>query len=82
MIYPQWQGKDILPTKSASREIVDENIPIHTLVDVLESGYDCERSRRKPEIHERCKRYGKIVIKVVVADMGDHFRVVHVGKFR
>ncbi|HLC47785.1 MAG TPA: hypothetical protein VJI13_01820 [Candidatus Norongarragalinales archaeon] len=82
MIYPQWGGKDVLPTKSAAREIVDEDIPIRQIVDTLETGYDCERSRRRPEIRERCKRFGKIVVKVVVADMGDHFRIIHVGKFR
>jgi hypothetical protein len=81
-MYPSWNGKDIVPTKSAAREIIDENIELNKIVDVLANGYDCERSQRKAGIRERCKRFGKIVIKVVVADMGDHFRIIHVGKFR
>ena len=59
----------------------DNDIFLDDVVKILEEGFDCSRSKRKKNIYERCIQKGKIIIKVVVADTGEHLVLTHVGKF-
>ena len=58
----------------------DHDIGLGDVVEILEEGFDCSRSKRKKNISERCVQRGKIIIKVVVVDVGDHLVLTHVGK--
>jgi hypothetical protein len=53
---------------SAYRELSDLGLDLFDVLDVLERGYDCERSKRKAGTVERCRRDGRKVLKVVVVD--------------
>jgi len=59
----------------------DNDIFLSDVVEILEEGFDCSQSKRKKNIYERSVKRGKIIIKVVVADTGEHFVLTHVGKF-
>jgi len=59
----------------------DHDVILYDIVEILEEGFDCSRSKRKKNIVERCVQRGNTIIKVVVADCGDHLVLTHVGKF-
>lgn len=86
----RYKGLRIEVTLSASAELLKENLDLNDVVEILEEGYDCERSKRKENIIERCIKKGNKVVKVVVAKIWvrypDNFqeyiwRLIHVGKF-
>ncbi len=55
------------------------------VLDILETGYDCERSRRKKGTFERCKRSGSKIRKVVAVESIQKWNdtpvwlIIHVG---
>jgi hypothetical protein len=55
------------------------------ILDILETGFDCERSRRKKGTIERCKRYKNKTWKVVAVDSVQRWNdtpvwlIIHVG---
>jgi hypothetical protein len=59
----------------------DNDILLEDVVQILEEGFDCSRSKRKKNIYERCIQRGKTIIKAVVADTGEHLVLTHVGTF-
>ena len=59
----------------------DHDIFLCDVVEILEEGFDCSRSKRKKNTFERCFQRGKIIIKVVVVDTSEHLVLTHVGKF-
>ena len=80
-IFPRYQNKDIRPTKESSEELVHLNKGLWTVLEILESGYDCSTSKRKKEIIEKCLTKGNDVHKAVVADCGEYWLLIHFGKF-
>ena len=58
---------------------------IQRVLDILENGYDCQRSKRKKGTIERCKKAGKKIHKVVVVDSPQYWDdtevwlITHVG---
>lgn len=76
-----WRGKPILPTRASQDEMFDHDIFLDDVADILEEGFDCSRSKRKKNMYERCIQRGKTIIKVVVADTGEHLVLTHVGTF-
>ena len=60
-----WKGLRIVPSYSALREIVNLRLDEEDLKQILEHGYDCEKSRGKG-IMVRCLARGKRVTKIVV----------------
>ncbi|MBA3045336.1 MAG: hypothetical protein KKH41_08450 [Candidatus Thermoplasmatota archaeon] len=61
------------------------NMEMLDVLDILETGYDCERSRRKKGTFERCKKYKNKTWKVVVVDSVQIWNdapvwlIIHVG---
>lgn len=80
-IFPKYHKKEVKATKTASEEMWHLKKDLNDVVEILEEGYDCSRSKRGPNILERCVRRGKSVFKAVVVDCGTHYLVIHFGKF-
>ncbi len=80
-LFPKYQEKEIKATKTASEEMWQLNKDLWDVHEVLEKGYDCSTSKRKPNILERCIRKGKFIFKAVVVDCGDYYQLIHFGKF-
>jgi len=79
-MFPIYMGKPILPSKTVMYELRDTGMDLYDVLHILEDGFDCYRSRRSKNIVERCETKGGKVLKVVVADMHDHWKLIHVGK--
>ncbi len=70
-----------MPSKSALDEMYDNDIDFNGVIEILETGFDCSRSKRKKNKFERCILRGKKIIKVVVVDTNGHLILTHVGTF-
>ena len=70
-----------MPTRSAQTEMFDNGISLIDVENIIESGFDCYRSKREKNKLEKCIRKGKRIIKVVVVDTGEHLVIIHVGSF-
>lgn len=77
----EWKGKPIMPTKEAMDELDFHSIDMYEAVEILESGFNCSRSRRCKDVIERCTRKGRKVLKIVAVDKGGYFKIIHAGKF-
>lgn len=80
-IFPRYQNKEIKATKSASNELWHFRKDLRDVLEILESGYPCGSSKRKPNIIENCIKKGNKIHKAVVADCGDYWIVIHFGIF-
>jgi hypothetical protein len=84
---PTYKGFPLIPTRSAMKEMFDLGIDLFMVAEILDTGYDCCRSRRKAGTLERCiDRSGKTMKAVVVQsynhDLGtDVWAITHVGIF-
>jgi len=90
MLNIKYTGLRIEPTLSATNELLKEKLDLYDVVEVLNKGYDCARSKRKKNIIERCTDRKNKTIKVVVirtiSRYPDGFqeevwRLIHVGRF-
>jgi hypothetical protein len=79
--FPKWRGKPVLFSKHASEEILNDNIQVPKILDALEEGIETGE-KRKNGVLEVIKGFKDEVLKVIVADNGDCWRVVTVIKFR
>lgn len=52
----EWQGRQLVPTQSAYYEMIDLRFDLYDVLDILERGYACERSKRAKGIVEKCIR--------------------------
>jgi type II secretory pathway component PulF len=77
----EWNGKPLIPTKHALDEMDNAGIDMYKAVEILEEGFDCARSKRKANVFERCITRGSKVLKVVVADIGSYYKIIHAGEF-
>ena len=80
-IFFEWKAKQLMPTRRALDEMFYTGIDMYNVIDILENGFDCARSRRRGWISEKCVQKGKKIVKVVVVDAGDYYKLIHVGKF-
>jgi len=80
-IYPKWIGKPVLPTREAAEELAYLNLDLDDVVLILDEGFDCSRSKRAKNIVEKCMKKGNKIIKIVVAEMETHWKLIHAGKF-
>lgn len=53
-MYLHWQGLPVIPSRRAMQEMWREGLLIQDIVEVLEDGYECARSKRKKDIVEKC----------------------------
>ena len=84
-----YKGMRIEPTLSASRELVREGKDLYDVIEILEEGYDCSKSKRKKKITERCLRKGNKEYRAVLAEtevtypdgyIENVLRLIHFGK--
>lgn len=79
--FPRYQKKEIKATKDAAEEIWHLKKDLRDILEILEKGYDCSRSKRKKNILERCIRKGNKIFKAVAVDCNNYFLIIHFGKF-
>ncbi len=80
----QWQGIQLVPTQAAYYELIDMKFDLYNVLDILERGTNCERSKRAKGTVEKClRKKGKTYKTVVVRStyLGDPaWRIIHVGR--
>ena len=74
-----YEGKPILPTKTALNELSEIDVNLYEVPEILEKGFEIRR--RKKNIVERGIQRGRKVINVVVVDLGDYYKLIHAGEF-
>ncbi len=74
-----YNGKPILSTKVAVDELSHLGLHFEHVCRILEKGFPI-RKRRK-NIIEKGILNGTKIINVVVVDMGNYYKLIHVGKF-
>jgi hypothetical protein len=80
-VFPRYRGKEIKATKAAAEEMWQHTNDLWDVVEIVEHGYPCGRSRREANIVENCVRHRGKIHKAVVADCGDYWLVIHYGMF-
>jgi len=63
---PAWAGLPLIPTWHAAQAMDELRLDLWDVLSILESGYDCEKGRRKAGIRERCCGWRGITLKVIV----------------
>jgi len=74
-----YKGKPVLPTKTALNELDEINLNLYEVPEILEKGFEIRK--RKGNIIERGIQRGNKVINVVAVDLGDYYKLIHVGEF-
>ena len=74
-----YNGKPILPTKTAMNELSDIDVNLYDVPDILENGF--EMRKRKKNIIERGMQRGSKVVNVVVVEMDNYYKLIHAGQF-
>lgn len=65
--FPSWGDVPIVLTYHAAEQAYLLGLDLHDIAAILEGGHDCERDRRKRNVRERCTRWKRSNIRVVVA---------------
>lgn len=84
-MFPEWGGKELKPSGAAFRELLKHNMDLYDVLDILENGYDCQRSKREKGTIEKCMKKGKKIRKVVVVDSLQYYDdtevwlITHIG---
>lgn len=66
-IYPRWNGKLLIPSKTADLEMAYEDLDLWQLKELLEISRPCGK-RRRTGITEICTEKGKRSYKIVLAE--------------
>lgn len=74
-----YKGKPIMPTKAVLDELSNINLDLYEVQKILEKGFEIKK--RKKNITEKAIRKGAKVVNVVVVDMGNFYKLIHVGEF-
>ena len=74
-----YNGKPILPTKTALNELSEIDLNLYDVPEILEKGFEIRK--RKKNIIERGVQKGSKVVNVVVVDMGNYYKLIHAGEF-
>ncbi|HJX06321.1 MAG TPA: hypothetical protein VJ461_06445 [Candidatus Nanoarchaeia archaeon] len=72
-------GKPIFPTKEALTELSNLNLDLYDVQEILENGFHLRK--RKKNITEKALRKGNKIINVVVVELGNYYKLIHVGRF-
>ena len=65
--HPKWNDLPIIPTGHGAKRMDDLNLNIYDVAAILTGGYDCEKGRRKQNIRERCERWRREILRIVVS---------------
>jgi hypothetical protein len=68
-------------SQHATEEMLNDNIELGKVLETLEEGVETGE-KRKPGVMEFVKGFKKEMLKAVVADAGDNWRIVTVMRFR
>lgn len=85
--FPAFRGLMVIPSASADKELAKLNMLLSEAVDVLRHGFDCQASKRKKGILEKCIRKNKKILKVVAVKSYNYsldeecWLLIHVGVF-
>lgn len=74
-----YRNKPLQLTRSATLELIQLALDIDDVVDILEFGQSVKK--RKHRTIEKWLPEGKHIYNVVIVDVGDVWRVIHVGRF-
>lgn len=74
-----YNGKPIVPTKTALNELSEIDIDLYKVTEILEKGFEIRK--RANNIIERGMQRSNKVVNVVVADMGGYYKLIHAGEF-
>lgn len=74
-----YNGKLIIPTKTALDELSRINLNLYKIPEILENGFEIRK--RKENIIEKAITKRNKVINVVVADIDSYYKLIHVGEF-
>lgn len=86
-MHPEWEGLPVIPSRRAAEEMYTEKLMIHDIIEVLEAGYDCARSKRREGVIERCVDAKNKKTKVVAVRSYNYdtksevWVITHVGRF-
>ena len=75
----EFNGKPIIPTKTAMDELSDINLDLYDIPRILGNGFEVRK--RKKNIIERAIQRGNKVINIVVVDMDNYYKLIHAGEF-
>lgn len=75
----EYNGKQVLPTKTAMDELSDIDLDLNDAVYILENGFEIRK--RRANITERGIQRGNKIMNVVAVDLGSHYKLIHAGKF-
>lgn len=75
----EFNGKPIIPTKTAMDELSGINLDLYSIPEILGNGFEVRK--RKKNIIERAVQRGNKVINIVVVDMGNYYKLIHAGEF-
>ncbi|UCF08148.1 MAG: hypothetical protein JSW28_00175 [Thermoplasmata archaeon] len=67
-MFAEWNDRAIIVTKSANNELLRDKLTMEDVVEILEKGFDCPRSKRAKDTVERCLNRSYGTIKVVVVE--------------
>lgn len=82
-----WKGRALCFTKHAIREMYVLSFTPDDMIEMLDLGINCPKSRRQKGILELCTNYQGDNYKIVVADDISHWRndpcwtVIHIKRF-
>jgi len=86
-VYCKFQGLPLLTSKSADNELTTIGITVNDAKQILEKGFNCERSKRKEGTLERCIRKRGKTVKVVAVKSHNYsletdcWLIIHAGIF-
>lgn len=85
MIFPLYEGLPLVPSRSVANELYNCNLMLRDVLDILEQGYDCAKSKRKKGTIERCLDRKKKTMRVVIVRAYNYsldsevWVIIHVG---
>jgi hypothetical protein len=74
-----FNGKPVIPTKTAMDELSDADLDVSDAIKILEEGFPIRK--RAKNIIEKGMRRGNKVVNVVVVDLGNYYKLIHAGEF-
>ncbi|MBI5225440.1 hypothetical protein HY989_06235 [Candidatus Micrarchaeota archaeon] len=72
-IYPRWNGKVLIPTRSAQEEMDFEGFDLRQIAESLDMAIPCGK-HRKEGIFELCFEKNRRKFKIVIAESFGYFR--------
>lgn len=74
-----YQGKPLLPTKTALDELSNVDIDLYKAIEMLEQGFNLRK--RKKHVIKKAIRSSNKIISIVVIDQGTYYKLIHAGEF-